>query len=506
MEREVIPAEKLQSSEREAKVIQAHLLGGDLIVFETWETSDTVIRGEGVRYDPLRTEVARGPQAIALDSVGVFVADREVAVPRTIIGMTILTGVSAALTAACLSNPKSCFGSCPTFYQTTGDRALLAEGYSASIAPSLEDRDVDRLATLHQGGAYELRMTNEALETHVTRRADLLAVPVASGGRAYFAGHGTNDGAFWATSAPASPSSCAAPEGDCTAPLASADGIERFSTSDSTDLAAKESLALMFKDVAPEARYGLAITGRQTLLTTFLVYQGLAYAGPDVGAWVAQAETRNRSGTPTTSPALDMVTRMPVEVKTADGTWQEVGVVSETGPLARDAYLVVLPAGVSGDVEVRLRPTMGAWRIDAVSLVRLDAQVEPVRVSPSVVVREGEGSAPAADADALADLTEDARQLVNLPGVALRLGYEVPLAPEGSSWDLFLESEGYYLEWMRDEWMVDHDPDALAHLLFSPEAALRDLAPMFKAMEAEMDAAFWASRFAAPSAAPLPDF
>ncbi|MEL6616079.1 MAG: hypothetical protein AAFQ43_10095, partial [Bacteroidota bacterium] len=406
-----------------------------------------------------------------------------------------------------LSNPKACFGSCPTFYapDASGEMALLAEGYSSSIAPSMRARDVDALGLRASGGSFELRMTNEALETHVTRRADLLAVPVASGETAYFEVHGTDEGRFWRTTDERAPRACSAPEGDCTSALAEADGSERTSEASATDLGEKESIVLTFD--APEAEsLALVLTARQSLLTTFLVYQGLAYAGEDIGGWIAMGETRARSGDAIPrgrgDTMLGRVTDIPVEVRGADGEWVEAGMVHEVGPLARDAHLVRLPEVGPGPVEVRLRPTMGAWRLDAARLVSVVGEATPVRLSPEAVLRESPDAETAPDAAALALLTDDAEDLVTLPGTALRLQYRLPDAPVASEWALFLEAEGYYLEWMRDEWMPERDPDALAEMLFSPEDALRRLAPMYKDMEAGMEEAFWGSRFAAP-AAPL---
>lgn len=486
-------------------VLQAHLLGGDVIMYENWIVSETDVTGFGSRYDALRSRTAVGNLTVPLDSVAVFVADREVANMGPALGLTVVTGVSVALTAYCLSNPKSCFGSCPTFYapDEAGEMALLAEGYSSSIAPSMRARDVDALGLRASGGAFELRMTNEALETHVTRRADLLAVPVGAGETAYFEGHGTDEGRFWRTSNEQVPLACSAPEGECTAALASADGDERTSEASATDLAEKESITLTFD--APEAgQHALVLTGRQSLLTTFLVYQGLAYAGDDIGGWISQGETRAAAGNPIpryeSGTMLGLVTDIPVEVRGADGEWVEAGVVHEVGPLARDAHLVRLPEIGPGPVEVRLRPTMGAWRLDAARLVTVEGEATPLRLSPEAVVREAHDGDPAPDTDALASLTDDTRDLVTLPGTALRLQYALPVAPEASEWTLFLEAEGYYLEWMRDEWMPERDPDALAEMLFSPEDALKRLAPMFKDMEADMEEAFWGSRFAAPSA------
>ena len=65
-----------------------------------------------------------------------------------------------------------------------------------------------------------------------------------------------------------------------------------------------------------------------------------------------------------------------------------------------------------------------------------------------------------------------------------------------AGFDVFLESRGYYFEWMREEWMTEENPLLAARLLLDPEGSLRALAPAYKAQEAGMEQIFWSSRFA----------
>ncbi len=111
-----------------------------------------------------------------------------------------------------------------------------------------------------------------------------------------------------------------------------------------------------------------------------------------------------------------------------------------------------------------------------------------MRVSPAEVRRNG-----TADTAALATLTDPDRTLVTLPGDAYEVEYVIPetvRAPE-----MLLEMRGYYLEWMRQEWIKEENP-VLAYRLFTdPAGMLRRLAPAYKATEASMDSIFWRSRY-----------
>ena len=82
-----------------------------------------------------------------------------------------------------------------------------------------------------------------------------------------------------------------------------------------------------------------------------------------------------------------------------------------------------------------------------------------------------------------------------MPGDKYELTYDLP---PGDDYELFLDSRGYYLEWMRSEWLREERPLAALRMLVDPAAALRELAPAFKRIEAEAEQLFWRSRYARP--------
>ena len=97
------------------------------------------------------------------------------------------------------------------------------------------------------------------------------------------------------------------------------------------------------------------------------------------------------------------------------------------------------------------------------------------------------------DDRALTLLLEGERHLVTHPRDAYRLRFRLP--PSDSPLELFLESEGFYYEWMRGEWLAEEDPAMAALALADPAEALRRLAPAYKEQEGRLEQAFWASRF-----------
>ena len=484
LERSLTPPEEVETLDDEAPFLKAHMQNGDVYVLSDWTVPNgaSVVRGRGVHLNPNRDTLGRGMHRLPIDSVAVFETNTT-ETTGSVVALSVITGASLALTAVCIANPKACFGSCPTFYApTASDTLLQAEGFSSSIAPSLERTDVDALYRARAADStITLRMTNEALETHVVRSAHLLAVPRPPNGRALRATTGT----FWTAPRLHPPTTCTAPEGPCRASVTELDGRERDSRADSTDLATKETITLRF-DTEPDGPRGLAIGARQTLLTTFLLYQTLAYMGTDVGSWMALLE-RNASRIRDAAVG-DMLGGIEVRVPDADGGWTTVGTAGEHGPLATDVQLVPLPDSLAPGTPIQLRLTKGNWRLDYVALASLGEPVDPIRLPPATVTQDG---APAPEARA--QLLDSTQTLVTLPGDAYTLSYRLPNPDE--SYELFLESRGYYLEWMREAWMTETDPDRVAAMLHRPEQMLKTLAPAFKSVEPHMEEAFWNSRY-----------
>ena len=487
LKRSLTAPAQFQSLNNSSPFLKAHMHDGRVYILSSWKVDSEKVIGQGEVLNANRAILETGEFTILIDSVAVF--ETNIAQPSSSIAlMTVITGASVALTAFCLANPKACFGSCPTFYVSDGNQPILqAEGFSASVAPVLEASDIDALYHAQPTESrFEIQMKNEALETHVVRHADLLAVKRQPGGRVFL----TTDGTFWETDTIVEPSVASAPEGDCLKLLQRIDGQERFSEADSEYLATRETLDLEFENV-PVGSAGLVIAARQSLMSTFIFYQWLAYMGHYAGEWIAALERHDMTIEKASSGIGQTLGGIEVLLQGDAGKWVSIGEVNETGPLATDVHLVKLPAIKREKVNIRLRLTQGHWRLDAVKLVKLGKQLDPVRLSPFVVNQDG----VSAD-EALQLLTDPKKTLTTLPGDIYTLVYQLP--KDFESYELFLESRGYYLEWIREEWLADENPALAAMMLFNPERALRVLAPEFKKIEADMEEKFWRSRYEKP--------
>lgn len=480
--RTLVPASAVSTLDHNSPFLKAHLRNGTMYVLEHWSVDSTSnrVKGSGALLGANRDTLQQGLLSIAVDSVALFETNL-VRGSGAKAAVTIMTGLTVAVAGYCLTNPKACFGSCPTFYiaDSTGQH-LQAEGFSASIAPALEATDLDAL--WHAQGAsrtFDVQMKNEAFETHVVRHVDLLAVPRPKNGRVVV----DDRGSFHAATAITSPVMCQGVEGDCLAGVRNFDGNYRLSTADSSDLAAREVLELSFP--TRSGPQGLILATRQSLLSTYLFYQGLAYLGTQAAPLLARLDDGGES--PQIPVIGKILGRIEVQVPDTNGGWVTVGMVGETGPLATDTKVVPLPVQ-QGTTRVRLRMTQGLWRVDWVALADLAPAATAVRLEPTVVMRDGQENSVA-----LATFRSRSAAVTTLPGDAYTLRYRLPAAP--ASLELFLEARGYYLEWMRQEWLAEEDHAKAARFLLDPASMMRALAPAYKAQEAEMDEIFWGSTY-----------
>jgi hypothetical protein len=290
---------------------------------------------------------------------------------------------------------------------------------------------------------------------------------------------------LWLASTIAAPTTCTDATGSCLDTLSAVDGHERSTTTDGEDLAARETIELAFP--AGQGRHAIVIAARQSLVTTFLLYQGLAYLGHDATRWLATLASLDADAR-TGGRALEALVG-GVEVQIKDGeSWKTVGQVYETGPIATDVHLVMLPEGTTGE-QIRLVLQKGGWRIDSVALATITGEAHPVRIAPRTI-RGTLGREFASDRTPATQFP-----IITMPGDRYELEYALPA---GDNYELFLDSRGYYLEWMRDEWMRDENPLKAIKMFADPAHMLRELAPAYKRVEPHMEEIFWRSRYARP--------
>ncbi|MBK9291369.1 MAG: hypothetical protein IPM52_07065 [Bacteroidetes bacterium] len=470
--------------------LKAHHVSGNVYVLtQEWQidTMAGLVRGYGTLYDFNRNMLRRGAQEFAIDSILIFETNRKLVNPESqrITAMAILTGVNLALGVICWTNPKACFGSCPTFYMDGHQNIHQAdaEGFSNAISPSLEYTDIDALNNPRVEGRFALTMKNEALETHVVRKASLLAIARMPGQHIL---HARND-KFYRAKSLVPPLLASEGEINITQKLAKPDGEEWFSLADEHNLSSKQELIAEFEAQPGMANAGLYIHFRQTLMTTYLIYNALQYMGDEISDVFAKIESEPGLRSQLNSGIHGELGEIEVWLwNKATEKWELQGSVYETGPVAINKQVVPFGSDVSGKVRVKLRLNHGLWRIDHLSLAYGLEEVQPIVVEPAEILYKG-----VPDQTALQKLKSSDQVLLSMPGDEFRLIYELP---DNSDYALFLSSRGYYIQWMRDNWLGMKNMARLRTMITRPGQYLREEAKAYKTYEAAMEDAFWGSR------------
>ncbi len=477
----------LSALPKDAKYLKAYTPLGDLYILRDWHVDSGRVHGVGVRLDQNRDTIEEREFDLSASDVSLFETNtNDISFAGT--GMAITLVAHVILTIYCAENPKACFGSCPTFYinDGTGDK-LMAEGFSSSVLPRLEAEDIDALPhAVPRGRMLEVTMKNEAIETHVVRAVDILAVPRSDGNYIYK----TDAGVFYEADSTLEPSKAVGLHGDVLEAVRSFDGIEYHSKTDSNDLAKMEFIDL---DFAPQSdgSYGVVLGCRQAFVSTYLFYQGMSYLGSQAGEYLSRLQNGDSLLIASFKGFQAAIGGVEVWSEDENGNWNEEGEVTEMGPIASDIHLIKVTTS-RRPRHIRLVMSQGAWRIDYIAMAKLAHEVAPIMLHP--VTREHtRNQILFSDTDQWAlRPAKLANALVTLPGDEYRYTFELPEHPE--EYDLFLRSQGYYMEWMREDWLRDEDPARVALFFLDPNFTMRSEARRFKAMEEELETQFWRTK------------
>jgi hypothetical protein len=435
--------------------VKAHLVDGSTVVYpKGMVLASRRLTGAGTRYD-LRLSNPMEIGELPLDSVvGLESFRTEVnqgATTLLSVGATLAT-IGAGVAIACAIDPK-CFGSCPTYYSdSAGTPVLEAEGFSYSIAPLFESRDVDRLrAQPRADGTLRLEVRNEAFETHFLNHFELLEATHAPD--EFVAPDQRGHPVAMVGQRP--PRTARDRAGRDVRPLlADADG-KTYATApgvlqgvSADDL--EDTIELTFAGAASGDSVALVLRLRNSLLNTVLLYD-LMLGDPGARSLDWQAEELSRVGT-----ALELgswyTARMGLGVEVRrDTTWVPVARLKDTGPVAWKDVAVPLPNASGGELRVRLRFAADNWRIDRIALAASVRRPSIRTLALSEVITVD--GAPEREAHASLS-SPDGRYLETVAGQSFVASWEVGPGSAGTARTFLLASQGYYIEWVRQGWIA----------------------------------------------------
>jgi hypothetical protein len=431
--------------------VKAHLADGSTVVFpDGAELFHDTVWGAGTRYDVTLRDSAPVTR-LPLDSVAGMEVFRTRVDNATSIVVSLLATGGAAFGTGLLA--VAIFGSCPTYYaDSAGVLALEAEGFSYSIAPLFEARDVDRLA-LAPGphGAVRLEVRNEALETHDINHLELLEVRHAAEETAL-----TDE-----RNAPLVVRDLRAPRRatdrlgrDVRALLAASDGEVYRTDARVLDRARggdlEDAIEIAFPAPPAADSVALVLRLRNSLLNTILLYD-LMLGDPGARSLDWLGRDLERVG-----PAVELAQwyqrRMGMQIAVWDGRgYRHVAHLKDTGPIAWKDVAIVAPVPEHDSVRVRLTFPADNWRIDRVELADRFRHAAPIAHHLTDVV----DAAGRADTAARASLAAaDGRYLETSPGQRFTAQFDVGAAPAGGRRTFFVASQGYYTEWVRRGWLL----------------------------------------------------
>ena len=141
----------------------------------------------------------------------------------------------------------------------------------------------------------------------------------------------------------------------------------------------------------------------------------------------------------------------------------KVGEAFETGPLAVDTHLVRLPPRRPDRRACKWQLRMHDGKL-AARLGRARRELGPRLEATRVPARAITGKTD----DGRAVTPPPGAPINAMPGDAATFDFELPEHPE--RYELFLSSRGYYLEWMRREWLAEENPARARAPAHSPRA------------------------------------
>ncbi len=424
---------------------------------------DTVIVVSGNLYTLLNPEGQKIDSTVYPKNDVLFMEVRSTKLPPSV-GLayaltTVMVVTDLSITAACIMDPKACWGSCPTFYNSDG--YLVAEGFSFSLFKTFETWDLDRIDARAEDGTVPLTMRNEALETHLVHDVVLVAVPKGDG-EIFF---DRNSGKFIRADRLQPPIACE----NCSLELVSqADDEVYVSPADSIDLARRDTITLIFPNPGGE-RIAIDIRARNSLLGTHILYGLIGLTGPKYWTFVHMMDEPLLSK-PFVINGFSKWEKFWHLRVLVNGT--VAGKIRYEGPIAFEHFTLTLDNPGTDSIVVQLEEVKGDWEFDNVVAGRV--------VDMDVPYREIAAQLPRNAGD----------YFRTYPGDSLILTFDVG----DGDYQFFLKTRGYYYEWQRTAWAEHPDPKLASYLFFHPDSAYRYFAKSYKAGEVEARNVFIKSR------------
>jgi hypothetical protein len=434
---------------------KAHLYNGSMILFsEGFQFKQNVLSGSGIYYD-LQRKLKKEVKSISADSVAFLEYYQSAQEGGPILGSLIAPLIFAGAVGSNDEIKKAIFGSCPTVYSYNGTSySLQAECFSYSICPMAEDKDLDRIdkGTISDN-SYVLKVTNEALETHYINEMNLIYAEYPS----RFEAFPSDDEDIILFGQEQEISSAKDKAGRDILPLISNRDRQWFRSDSSTlqqlcNKVTKDWIDLTLQKPRNAQKMFMAIRLRNTLLNTVLFYDVMLGSGGvrslDLveGKSIGLLDAWNFNNWYTKYFGL--------EIQIWDGEeFETIGRIKDTGPIAWHQVGIRLPTLEGKKIKLRLTFLPDNWVIDWVGISFDQSDKLFLKEIPCKQLLKLYRDTLNLDAAILRQ--NDDQYLITYPAESYLLTYEVSNPKPDINRSYFLKSQGYYIEWIRNEWFND---------------------------------------------------
>jgi len=453
------------------------------------------ISASAQKYDMTRLSDSEREWQIPIDSVvGVEYFAVEMSGLREVGNAVSATTFTVYSLAGSLVLLKALFGSCPTFYTYDGEAPVLeAEGFSYSIGKYFEAGDLDRLHVDPSSGApLRLDIRNEALETHYINQVEVRYLDHPAGTEAY---PGVEPGTVHILK-PRPPVSAVTMSGrNVLGAVIRRDAESHESDEETTSgLLPKGTLDYIeceFGNPGGSSVITVALRGRNTLQNTVLLYDVMMRnQGPLVLDWISKVNEN-----PLYSWRLYRWYKEHSGIQVFvehDGEFELEERVPDTGPIAWKETAVQVPVDPgSKTVRIRFAFLPESWAIDWIGYDDQQYDVGPLTGLAPAAATNNRGT----DNHSIVSLLgkDDDDYLPTYPGTIINLTFEAPAIRNPGARTFFVWSKGYYIEWVRGEWLKARD-DVIVFDIRDPQKISRDLADLWRQKRSAIKEQFYVQK------------
>jgi len=350
------------------------------------------------------------------------------------LGGTLLVLVFLALVAALAKT------SCPFVYvDGPGGPVFAGEAYSGATSKAIQRDDLLPLPRL-TGPVARLRLANEARETQLTDRLELVLVDHTPGVRAL----ATHEARAVLVGRPVAPLEVRDLDGGDVTRLVRADDQATWATdleaaSTRRPAPAREGLTATFPAPPSGTRPVLELRAGNTPFLDVVFSRFYALAGDRLGELQEWGADPKKAG-----EIRDWRVREGVDLLVEawrGGKWVKVAVVPTPGPASMRTLAVLLPPFEDGTPpRLRVSGGVGFWTIDRMGLSTLVEDAPALQRLAPTSAQDGAGDARAALA-----ATDGRYHVLPDAGAVLPLTFTLPPLATGAVRDAFLDTSGYYL-------------------------------------------------------------